>query len=104
MIALAGGVNAVGDLVGYKPITDEGLIAAAPDVVLVMGRGEHALTAEDVFALPGLAASPAAADGRLVTMDGLYLLGFGPRTPQAALDLLAALYPTARTNRAEVAR
>lgn len=104
MIALAGGVNAVGDVAGYKPITDEALIAAAPDVVLVMGRGEHALTAQDIFALPGLAASPAAAQGRLVTMDGLYLLGFGPRTPQAALDLLAALDPEAATNRAEAAR
>lgn len=104
MIALAGGVNAVGDVAGYKPISDEALIAAAPDVVLVMGRGEHALTAQDIFALPGLAASPAAAQGRLVTMDGLYLLGFGPRTPQAALDLLAALDPEAATNRAEAAR
>lgn len=104
MIALAGGVNAVGDVTGYKPIADEALIAAAPDVVLVMGRGEHALTAQDIFAVPGLAASPAAAQGRLVTMDGLYLLGFGPRTPQAALDLLAALAPDAATNGAEAAR
>jgi ABC-type hemin transport system substrate-binding protein len=24
-------------------------------------------------------------------MDGLYLLGFGPRTPEAALDLIAAV-------------
>jgi iron complex transport system substrate-binding protein len=26
-------------------------------------------------------------------MDGLYLLGFGPRSAQAARDLAAALYP-----------
>ena len=26
-------------------------------------------------------------------MDGLYLLGFGPRTARAARDLAAALYP-----------
>jgi iron complex transport system substrate-binding protein len=25
-------------------------------------------------------------------MDGLYLLGFGPRTPDAARDLMQALY------------
>jgi iron complex transport system substrate-binding protein len=25
-------------------------------------------------------------------MDGLYLLGFGPRTPDAARDLMAAVY------------
>jgi iron complex transport system substrate-binding protein len=28
-------------------------------------------------------------------MDGLYLLGFGPRTPAAARDLMAALNPDA---------
>ena len=27
-------------------------------------------------------------------MDGLYLLGFGPRTALAARDLAATLYPT----------
>jgi len=26
-------------------------------------------------------------------MDGLYLLGFGPRTARAARDLAASLYP-----------
>jgi iron complex transport system substrate-binding protein len=26
-------------------------------------------------------------------MDGLYLVGFGPRTPAAARDLAIALYP-----------
>jgi iron complex transport system substrate-binding protein len=28
----------------------------------------------------------------VVAMDGLYLLGFGPRTAQAARDLAADLY------------
>jgi len=28
-----------------------------------------------------------------VEMDGLYLLGFGPRTAEAVADLHAALYP-----------
>ena len=44
-------------------------------------------------ALAGLAATPAAAQHRLLVMDSLYLLGFGPRTPAAALDLMAALHP-----------
>jgi iron complex transport system substrate-binding protein len=49
--------------------------------------------AQDPFTLPAFAATPAAAGRRLVVMDGLYLLGFGPRTPQAAQDLMAALHP-----------
>jgi iron complex transport system substrate-binding protein len=42
--------------------------------------------------MPALATSPAAAREGILRMDGLYLLGFGPRTGQAALDLNAALY------------
>lgn len=92
IIALAGAVNAAGDVDGYKPLTDEGVIAAAPDVVLVMQRGDHALTPAEVFGLPSFAATPAARNQALVGMDGLYLLGFGPRTPEAAHDLMAAVY------------
>lgn len=96
IIAEAGAVNAAQAVEGYKPVTDEGIIAAAPDVVLMMARGNHAASATDVFALPAFSATPAAARKALVTMDGLYLLGFGPRTPQAARDLMAAVYGGAR--------
>jgi len=46
-----------------------------------------------VFAVPALSTTPAAASRSLVVMDGLYLLGFGPRTADAARDLAHALYP-----------
>ncbi|MBW8319449.1 MAG: ABC transporter substrate-binding protein [Rhizobium sp.] len=93
IIRLAGGVNAAGDVSGYKPLSDEAVIAAAPDVVLVMDNPQLHLTAEEVFALPALQTSPAAKTGAFIAMDGLYLLGLGPRTPAAALDLAARLYP-----------
>ena len=35
----------------------------------------------------------AAANRALIGMDGLYLLGFGPRMPDAVRELMAALYP-----------
>jgi iron complex transport system substrate-binding protein len=35
----------------------------------------------------------AAAKKSFVAMDGLYLLGFGPRTAAAARDLALSLYP-----------
>ncbi|MFP4274057.1 MAG: hemin ABC transporter substrate-binding protein [Paracoccaceae bacterium] len=93
MIDLAGGENAVTGFEGYKPLTDEAVLAAAPDVVLMMeGRaGDHG--GAGVLAHPALAVTPAGREGRLVEMDGLYLLGFGPRTAQAVADLHAALYP-----------
>ena len=39
---------------------------------------------------------PAGAHRALVTLDGLLLLGFGPRTPQAARELMWALHPDLR--------
>uniref|UniRef100_A0A7C1NSS2 Hemin ABC transporter substrate-binding protein n=1 Tax=Agrobacterium albertimagni TaxID=147266 RepID=A0A7C1NSS2_9HYPH len=93
MIRLAGGENAVSTISGYKPLTDEAVIAAAPDVILVMSGGAQHLTAEKAFELPALAATPAGANKAFLTMDGLYLLGLGPRAPDAARDLNAMLYP-----------
>jgi iron complex transport system substrate-binding protein len=46
-----------------------------------------------LFAMPAFSATPAARNARLVVMDGQYLLGFGPRTPQAAAELMASIYP-----------
>ena len=90
MITLAGGVNAVTGLDGYKPLTDEAAIAAAPDLILMMDRGgDHEVSVSDVTNHPALRLTPAGSAGRVVTMDGLYLLGFGPRTGDAALDLTA---------------
>ena len=78
---------------GYKPMTDEAVLSAAPDLILMMDRGgDHAILNAELWAMPAIAPTPAAAARRVVRMDGLYLLGFGPRTGQAALDLHAALY------------
>lgn len=93
MIRLAGGENAVSTIDGYKPLTDEAVIAAAPDVVLVMSGGAQHLTADQAFALPALAATPAGRNKAFLTMDGLYLLGLGPRAAAAATELNAMLYP-----------
>ncbi|WP_131193769.1 heme/hemin ABC transporter substrate-binding protein [Lichenihabitans psoromatis] len=93
MIRLAGSVNAADDIDGYKPITDEAIVAAAPDVILTMQNDRHALSADTVFAMPAYAATPAAKTRSLVSLDGLLLLGFGPRTPAAATTLIRALYP-----------
>lgn len=94
IIALAGGVNAATGFQGYKQMTDEAVIAAAPDVILMMERtGGPEVTAADVQTHPALAATPAGAAGRVIRMDGMLLLGFGPRTPEAAAALYDALYP-----------
>ncbi|TQS74055.1 ABC transporter substrate-binding protein [Rhodobacteraceae bacterium] len=97
MIELAGGQNAIPSVRGYKALSDEAIATAAPDVVLVMDRGdggvsEGAMTGDGYPDHPALAQTPAGQNGRLVRMGGLYLLGFGPRTPAAIRDLHRALY------------
>lgn len=96
IIEMAGGRNAVSGFEGYKPLTDEAVIAAAPDVILMMDRGDNAVDLDtlraELLALPAIASTPAGKDGRIIRMNGLYLLGFGPRTGKAALDLHRALY------------
>lgn len=93
IIEMAGGVNAAQEISGYKPLTDEAIIAAAPDVVLTMSRGGHATNPNEIFALPAFQSTPAASNKALVSMDGLYLIGFGPRTPAAGRELASKLYP-----------
>jgi iron complex transport system substrate-binding protein len=93
IIRLAGATNAMMAFEGYKLINEEAIVAAKPDAVLVMQRSGHSLSAETVFQHPALALTPAAQHKRFVSMDGLYLLGFGPRTALAARDLATSLYP-----------
>ncbi|MDT1062007.1 ABC transporter substrate-binding protein [Paracoccus sp. CPCC 101403] len=104
IIRLAGAENALEGVEGYKPITDEAIIKAAPDVILMMQRGEadadaaanggsgHDAAMATALAMPALAQTPAGRSGALVIMDGLKLLGFGPRTGQAALELHDLVY------------
>jgi iron complex transport system substrate-binding protein len=94
IIQLAGATNAVDDYEGYKTIGDEAIVAAKPDVVLSIERGKDSLQADAVYSHPGFALTPVAANKSFITMDGLYLLGFGPRTPAAARDLSVKLYPS----------
>lgn len=93
IIKLAGGVNAMEGVNGYKQLTDEAALTAKPDVILMMeSPGAPATADADVFANPALAATPAGETKTLIRMDGSYLLGFGPRTAGAVRDLAAALY------------
>ncbi|MFA6267349.1 MAG: ABC transporter substrate-binding protein, partial [Pseudolabrys sp.] len=94
IIKLAGAVNVIAEYEGYKQLNDEAVIAAKPDVIVSIERGgPGVLDAATVFAHPAFAATPAAAQHSFVAMEGLYLLGFGPRTARAARDLALTLYP-----------
>jgi iron complex transport system substrate-binding protein len=93
MIRYAGATNVFSGFTGYKPFTAEAAIGAAPDVVLITNEGLHTIGgAEKLWARPGLALTPAGAAKRVVAFDALYLLGFGPRLPDAVRDLARQLH------------
>lgn len=93
MIELARGVNAVTGYEGYRPLTAEAAVAAAPEVLLLLTRGLESVGGIAGLAeLPGLALTPAYEAGRVIAMDDLYLLGFGPRVGRAVLELTRAFY------------
>jgi iron complex transport system substrate-binding protein len=99
IIAMAGGVNAVDGYAGYKQISDEAVIEAKPDFVLMMDRGgDHGATAVELLAHPAIAATPAGRNKAVIRMDGAFLLGFGPRTAAAARELATDLYGNALAN------
>lgn len=94
MIKLADGENVFSGYSNYKPINSEVLITAAPDVLLLTDRVLNSLGGiEQVMNIPGVSLTPAGKNKRIIVMDTLYLLGFGPRTGQAALDLALKLHP-----------
>ncbi len=94
MLALAGATNAVTDFEGYRPLTGEGVVAAAPEVILVPESGLVSLGGIDgLLSQPGVAQTPAGRARRVVAMNDVKLLGFGPRTAQAARELAEALHP-----------
>lgn len=88
MIRLSGAINAIDDFEGFKPLNAESLIIADPDLILMTERTLRLTGGESkVLALPGVAPTRAGQNARLLAMDGLYLLGFGPRVADAAADL-----------------
>ncbi|MFV0368184.1 MAG: hemin ABC transporter substrate-binding protein [Hyphomicrobiaceae bacterium] len=93
VLRLAGAENAASEVTGYKPLTDEALISLAPDAIITIRRTGVEDTDKYVAALPGFSATPAGKANRIISMDAHYLLGFGPRTPQAAESLMTLLYP-----------
>ena len=95
ILRLAGAENVAAAVNGFRPLPDEALVELAPEAVITMRRssGSDAHDTTQLLALKGLASTPAAANQRIVPRDGLYLLGFGPRAPAAARELMGQLYP-----------
>lgn len=100
MITLAGGTPIAAEFESFKPLTPEALVEYQPDVVLMFDSGLASMAdasknvsgEEQLFQMPGMEQTPAGKNRRVITMEGLYLSGFGPRASAAALELATALH------------
>jgi iron complex transport system substrate-binding protein len=96
LISALGGVDVAAEIgwVGMRPITDEAIVAANPDLILVMSGGiQSAGGVEGLLAeKPALGLTKAGQNHRFVDMADGDILSFGPRSA-AVLDALArAIY------------
>lgn len=93
MIRLAGAVNAITAYRGYRALTAEVAVQAAPDVVLTMQESldQSGGAARFWQQQTMLGLTPAGRARRLLAMESALLLGFGPRLPQAVRELAAYL-------------
>ncbi|MGA9869819.1 MAG: ABC transporter substrate-binding protein [Rhodococcus sp. (in: high G+C Gram-positive bacteria)] len=81
----------------FVPITSEALIAAAPDVILMMTGGLESIGGIDELGqVPGIAQTPAGQNRRIVDMADGVVLSFGPNTGKVVNALAEAVYEPAQ--------
>lgn len=87
-IRAAGLHNAMQGFARYQPLSQEGVIASQPDLVVISQDGVKAMGGEEnLWKLPGLAQTPAGKNKQVLQIDDMALLGFSVRTPQAIQQL-----------------
>jgi iron complex transport system substrate-binding protein len=82
------------DWQGMKPLTAEAIVAAQPDLVLMMTKGLESVGGVDglLDKVPALANTPAGENRRVVDMTDTGILSYGPRTAEVLNSLGVAIY------------
>jgi iron complex transport system substrate-binding protein len=94
MIKLAGGTNPITDFTGFRPMTDEAVGAAQPDIILITeGSFERGGGVDGVLQFPGIALTPAGKNRRVVPVSDMYFQGFGPGVGKAVRELVLKFHP-----------
>ncbi|WP_028456193.1 heme/hemin ABC transporter substrate-binding protein [Chitinilyticum litopenaei] len=87
-LQLAGLSNVLAGQKGYKPLSLESIAALRPELIVTSTLSLQAAGGIDaLLAQPGIAQTPAAKQRRVIVLDDLLLLGFGPRLPEAIAQL-----------------
>ncbi|MGO1838920.1 MAG: heme/hemin ABC transporter substrate-binding protein [Candidatus Microbacterium stercoravium] len=96
LIASLGGIDVAGELgwEGMRPMTDEALLAADPDLILTMTAGIASTGGVDglLEEKPAVALTTAGQNQRIVDMDDGTVLSFGPRSADVIEALARAIY------------
>ncbi|MDF2443539.1 MAG: heme transport system substrate-binding protein, partial [Subtercola sp.] len=96
LVSAVGGIDVSSEIgwSGMRPLTDEGLVAAAPDLVLMMTGGLESVDGVDglLEAVPALQQTPAGQHRRVVDMADSEILSFGPDTASVLEALAVAIY------------
>lgn len=105
LIDALGGVDVAEELGwnGMKPMTDEALVAANPDLILTMSGGIESVDGVEglLQEKPAIAITKAGENQRIVDMDDGMILSFGPRSADVLDALARAIYaPDSVTNTA----
>jgi len=99
LIEAVGGVDVAGEIgwEGMKPMTAEALVAAQPDVLVMMTDGLSSVGGVDglLDRIPALQQTPAGEHRRVVDMADAEILSFGPRTADVIRALARAVYAPA---------
>ena len=96
LIEAVGGIDVASEIGwgGMKPMTAEALVAAQPDVIVMMTLGLESVGGVDglLERIPALLQTPAGQHRRVIDMADTQILSFGPRSPEIILALARALY------------
>lgn len=88
LLLMSGRHNAFTEFDGWKPVSLEAIAATNPDYIIIADRRRGANNvANSVKNNPAIRLTTAAKDDQIHMIDGMALLGFGPRTLDVALRL-----------------
>ena len=84
-IGMIGASNIMSSFEGWKPVSAESILVQNPDLIIITNRGLNNFgTIEKLAQHPSLAFTNAAENLNILAIDGMSLLGFGPRTIEVA--------------------
>ena len=96
LIDAVGGVDVAAEIgwQGMKPMTAEALVAARPDVLVMMTDGLESVDGIDglIERIPAIAETPAGINRRVIDMADSEILSFGPRSADVIGAIARALY------------